>query len=119
MDVKDLGFQLGHIGINQADAEEAKRTAALMAELFGFPLRETDGSIFANEQFEIMKMPFRGKMGHFSILTDDAAAARAYLESKGIVFDESSASYDENGKLKIVYARDDIGGFAFHLAQKN
>ena len=118
MDAKNFGFELGHIGINQADAAEAKQNAALLAELFGFPLRETDGSIFANEQFEIMKKPFRGRLGHFSIRANDAAAARAYLEGKGIVFDESSASYDENGKLKIVYARDDIAGFAFHLAQK-
>ena len=118
MDVKDFGFELGHIGINQTDAAEAKQTVAILTELFGFPTREADSSTFVNEQFEIMKLPFRGRLGHFSIRTDDAAAARAYLEGKGIVFDESSASYDENGRLKIVYARDDIAGFAFHLAQK-
>lgn len=119
MEANNFGFKMGHIGINQSGLAEAQQTAALLSELFGFPLRETEGSIFANEQFEIMKKPFRGRLGHFSILTDDAGAARAYLESKGIVFDESSATYGEDGRLMIVYARDDIAGFAFHLAQKN
>ena len=27
--------------------------------------------------------------------------------------------YDENGKLKLIYSNNEIGGFAFHLTQKN
>ena len=26
---------------------------------------------------------------------------------------------DENGKLKLIYSNNEIGGFAFHLTQKN
>lgn len=118
MNAKAFGFELLHLGINSADAQEGTATSKLMAELFDFPLRETDGSFFANEQFEIMKKPFRGKHGHFAIGTSDAPGARKWLESKGIEFDESSAQYDENGKLKLIYANTEIAGFAFHLTQK-
>lgn len=118
MTPKELDFQLAHIGINSPDAESGIAAATLMAELFGFPLRDTEGSVFANEQFEIMKKPFRGTHGHFSLTTNNAAAAREWLESKGIDFDESSAVYEENGRLKLVYANTEIGGFAFHITQK-
>lgn len=118
MTAKDFDFQLAHLGINSKDAEEGKATAALLAELFGFPVREGNSSIFVNEQFEVMKKPFRGTLGHFALTTNDAAGARKYLESKGIEFDESSASYDENGRLKLVYANNEIGGFAFHITQR-
>ena len=64
MDVKELGFELAHIGINQSDAEEGRRTADALCALFGFESRETDGSYFVNEQFEIMKKPFLGELGH-------------------------------------------------------
>lgn len=119
MDAKDLDFELLHIGINQSGAEEGAATARCMAELFGFPLRETEGSWFANEQFEIMKKPFRGTHGHFAVATSNAAEARKWLESKGVEFDESSAQYNESGELKLIYSNKEIGGFAFHLTQKN
>ena len=119
MKAEDFGFELLYLGINQSGKEEGTATAKLLAELFGFPLRETEGSWFANEQCEVMKKPFRGTLGHFAIATNDAAGARKWLESKGIAFDESSAAYDENGKLKLIYSNNEIGGFAFHLTQKN
>ena len=118
MNAKELGFELAHIGINQEDAAEAAITAALFSDLFGFKLRETGGSIFAAEQFEIMKKPFRGRLGHIAIRTADAGAARQYLEARGIVFDESSAVRGSDGSLLIISARDEIAGFAFHLVQK-
>ena len=117
MNVKDFNFRLLHVGINSANLEEGRKNAELMADLFGFPMRETDGSWFLNEQFEIMKMPFRGHNGHIAIAVSDAAGARRYLESKGIVFAEESAKYDEDGKLKLIYAETEIAGFAFHLTE--
>ncbi len=118
MDPKELNFSLAHLGINQADAEEGAATAKLLCALFGWEERETPGSIFVNEQFEVMKMPFRGRLGHIGITTNNVVAAKAWLESQGIVFAEESANYDENGNLKLIYARDDIAGFAFHITQK-
>lgn len=119
MNANDFNFELLHLGINQSGPEEGTATAMLLAELFGFPLRETKDSWFVNEQFEVMKKPFRGTMGHFAIATSDILAARKWLESKGIEFDDHSAVYDENGRLKLIYSNNEIGGFAFHLTQKN
>jgi 2-dehydro-3-deoxyphosphogluconate aldolase/(4S)-4-hydroxy-2-oxoglutarate aldolase len=117
-EIKDLGFELAHIGINQENAAEAEKTAELLCALFGFSARETDGSVFVNEQFEIMKHPFLGKMGHVAIRTSDPDRARAYLEGKGVAFREDTAGYGPDGRLNAIYFRDDIGGFAFHLLRK-
>lgn len=118
MDAKELEFELAHIGINQADAEEGQRTVGILSALFGFPARETDGSWFVNEQFEVLKKPFLGRLGHIAVRTSNATAAKAYLESKGIAFDESTAGYAPDGSLNVIYLKDDIAGFAFHLVQK-
>lgn len=118
MDVKELGFELAHIGMNPTADAAAADTVKLLCELFGFQSRETDGSYFVNEQFEVMKAQGRGRLGHIALRTNDAAAARAYLEGRGVAFDESSAMYNDAGALQVIYLRDDIAGFAFHLAQK-
>ena len=117
MDVKELGFELAQIGINQSDAEEG-RTADALCVLFGFESRETDGSYFVNEQFEIMKKPFLGELGHIAIRTTDTERAMAYLREKGIGFDESTAGRGDDGRVRVIYFDRDIAGFRFHLAQK-
>ena len=43
--------------------------------------------------------------------------ARAYLESQGFEFDESSIKM-KGDKLNLIYLKDEIGGFAVHLLQK-
>lgn len=118
MDVKDLEFSLGHLGINQADDAEAKVTIALLGDLFGFAARETDGSYFVNEQFEVMKMPFLGRLGHVAILTRDVGEAKKYLEGKGVAFNEETANRTPDGRLMAIYFQNEIAGFAFHLKQK-
>lgn len=118
IDVKSLGFSVHHLGVNQENDAQAKQTVALLCELFGFPAKETEGSYFVNDQFEIMKTPFLGSMGHVAILTNDAGKAKTYLESKGIAFNESTANYASDGRLMTIYFESEIAGFAFHLKQK-
>lgn len=118
-DILKFNFELAHVGINEPDAEEAKKTAELLTRLFGFKQRETSGSIFSNEQFEIMKMPFLGRLGHIAIRTSYIEEAKKYLEEQGVEFDESTAKYDEAGKLRIIYFKEDIAGFRFHLTARN
>lgn len=118
MDVKELGFELAHIGVNQTDAAEAGKTVETLCTLFGFDSRETDGSFFVNEQFEIMKMPFLGRLGHVAIRTSDIDKAMEYLKGKGVAFDDSTANRGPDGKLRAIYFAEDIAGFRFHLAQK-
>ena len=117
MNGNDLGFTLLHLGINSADEAEGKATAALLAELFGFPCRETPAAIFVNEQFEVIKRPGRGRLGHIAIGTTDLSAAMEYLGKKGVTFDLSSAIPDGKGGTRLIYFADEIAGFAVHLSQ--
>lgn len=119
MDVKELGFELAHIGINQKDTAEGKATAELLCGLFGFPCRETEGSYFVGkDEFEVMKKPFLGELGHIAIRTNNTEKAMAYLKEKGIEFDLSTAGKGPDGEIRVIYFAKDIAGFRIHLTQK-
>lgn len=115
---QDFGFEVLHIGFNQANEAEAEKSADILKSLFGFGKRETPISVFSTDRIEIMKKQGAGKLGHVAIGTNNAAGAKKYLEGKGIQFDESTASYLPDGKLKLIYLKSEIAGFAFHLLQK-
>ncbi|MBQ2948413.1 MAG: hypothetical protein IJD94_05490, partial [Clostridia bacterium] len=76
-----------------------------------------NSSIFAGTGIEVMKTPFRGAKGHIGIKTNFIERAKAYMERQGFEFDETSANY-KDGKLKAIYFKDEIAGFALHLVQK-
>lgn len=116
--MKDFGFKVRHIGVNMQDAAEAQKTADLLLDLFGFEESDTPISIFSSPEIEIMKKKGAGKLGHIAIETSDIEEAKKYLASKGIEFNESSAAYFDDGGLKLIYLKNDIAGFAFHLVQK-
>ena len=42
-----MGFELAHVGLNCKDADEAKDTAGLLGNMFGFAVKEGNSSIFA------------------------------------------------------------------------
>ncbi len=114
---KDFNFDFGHIGIWHEKAEEAKEVADKLSDWFGFDVEEVPYAYHIdNNHFEILKEPGRGEKGHFSILCDDIEGAKAYLESKGVVFDENTCHYTEDGQLWKVFAHDAISGFDWHLA---
>ena len=118
MDVKELGFELAHIGINMENEEEALKAANRFAFLFGMPAKVGNGSIFAGTAVEVMKTPYLGANGHIAIGTNYIERAVYHLERQGVVFDESTAKKDDKGNLKAIYLKDEIGGFAVHLVQK-
>ena len=115
---KMLGLELRHVGINCGEPEAALRDAKLIATLFGWDCKEGNSSIFVGTGFECMKKPGRGTHGHIAIGCNNVARAKWHLEQRGYVFDEESASY-KNGKLAVIYMKDEIAGFAFHLTGKN
>lgn len=117
--MKDFGFEVIHIGINRGSAAEAQEFADQLRELFGFPETDTPASIFSSPKIEIMKGKGAGTVGHMAIGTTDVAGAKQYLESKGVEFDENNSSYTEDGKLKMIYLKREIAGFAFHLLLKD
>ncbi len=112
-----LGFGVKHIGINSADEAEAKKTANLFATVFGFDIHEIPISYFCGSGVEVMKYNGEGRLGHIAVATKDMDRAIAYLKRNGIELDESSIMLDEAGKIKLIYLKQDFGGFAVHLAR--
>ncbi len=113
-----LGFEFAHIGINNPDNEAAVKGAETLCKLFGFSKRETSKSYFAGESFEVMMSKGPGTMGHIAIKTNFVDRAIAYFKRIGVAIDESSIAYDDKGKPKFVYLKDEICGFAVHLVTK-
>lgn len=115
---KMLGFEMGHVGINAANEEEAIAAANMFGTLLNMPVRSGNSSIMAGSAVEVMKSPYLGKNGHIGIKTNSVLRAKRHLENRGIRFNEGSAKTDAKGKLVAVYIEDEIAGFAVHFVQK-
>lgn len=113
-----LGFELMHVGINTADEKEADAVADGFANMFGFSKKAGGASVFAGSFIEAMKAPYLGQNGHIAIGTNDLARAIYHLELRGFTTDETTAKYDEKGKMVAIYMKEQLGGFAIHLLQK-
>lgn len=112
-----MGFEIGHIGINTESNDEAVSVAEEFDRRFGFTVKNGNSSAFAGTAVEVMKSKLRGENGHIAIRTNNIKRAKAYLEKTGFEFDMDSAKYSGD-KMKIIYMKGDIGGFAVHLLQK-
>ncbi|MBE5787160.1 MAG: bifunctional 4-hydroxy-2-oxoglutarate aldolase/2-dehydro-3-deoxy-phosphogluconate aldolase [Clostridiales bacterium] len=111
-----LGLRLKHIGINNPDAETAVNEAKKLCALMGWqPERDTSTSLFVGDGFEMMKSPFRGTHGHIAIGTANVDRAKWHLEQRGFAFDEDTALFTPDGRMKFIYLKDEIAGFALHL----
>lgn len=114
---KMLGFYVKHIGINTENQEAALAAAKLFGAIFDFDVTEHTPSYFAGTGLEIMKYQGRGTMGHIAIGTNNVERAYFHLKRNGVVFDEETKQYDDKGKLKFIYIKDEIAGFAVHLVK--
>ena len=114
-----LGFELAHIGVNAPDEAAAQAAASRFAFLFGMPVKDGSGSLFAGTALEVMKKPYLGQNGHIAIKTNYIERAVNYLSTVlQAEFDPSTEKRDTKGVLKAVYLKEEIGGFAVHLLQK-
>ncbi len=113
-----LGFELAHIGINAADAGDAREIAGAFGGLFSLPVKDGNSSLFAGSVIEVMKANGLGTKGHIAFKTNCLARAVKYLERKGIPFNEATLKLDSAGNPIVIYLQDEIGGFAVHLVQK-
>lgn len=114
-----LGLEIGHIGINAESDPEAESIAKSFSLLFGNAERVTSKSIFAGDAIEVMKPSCgRGKNGHIAILTNSVDRACYHLGKHGFSFDTESAKYADDGSLKFIYLKDEIGGFGVHLIER-
>ena len=111
-----FAIRLAHVGINSDGPDTAADAAAEIAALLGKPVVQGNSSVFVGSEVEVVKANGRGARGHigFGCLTLDRL--RWHLERKGYAFDEESAKY-ENGRLKVIYLRDEIASFAIHFIQ--
>lgn len=113
-----LGCKLIHLGINAESADEASRIAAAYCDLFGLEHLPGRSSVFAGDMIEVMCAPGRGKNGHIAVQVNDLRRATAYFERIGHPLDEESLKYNAAGKPVAIYFREELGGFAVHLLQK-
>ncbi|MBR2865741.1 MAG: bifunctional 4-hydroxy-2-oxoglutarate aldolase/2-dehydro-3-deoxy-phosphogluconate aldolase [Elusimicrobiaceae bacterium] len=113
-----LGFELRHVGINCADEKESCGVADQFENLFGFTKEDRGGAYFAGEFIEVMKKPFYGEKGHIAIATHYPERAAYHLEKAGVEINWDSAGYQPDGSLRVVYLKNEVGGFAVHILQK-
>lgn len=112
-----LGFELQHVGINSENEREAYQIVQAFEKIFGFDKKDGNSSVFAGDVVEVMKTPYLGKNGHLAVGTNSILRATAYLERQNIEIDMDTAKY-KDGKFISVYLKEEIGGFAIHLLQK-
>lgn len=113
-----LGFSVAHLGFIEDTAVTASKAAYFFKTAFGFYNRDMGISIFAGDNIEIMKYIGKGTHGHIGIGTNSIVRAVAYLERRGIRFNEESMKQDDNGNMTLIYLIDEISGFAIHLVQR-
>lgn len=115
---KIFDFKLYHVGISAGNTEKAARDVALLSTLFGQPIVENPGAYFFGNWFEVIKETGRGEHGsHIGISTPHIDRAVAYFERLGYEFDYEGAGYDEKGNITVIYFKENILGFAFHLSR--
>jgi 2-dehydro-3-deoxyphosphogluconate aldolase/(4S)-4-hydroxy-2-oxoglutarate aldolase len=113
-----LGFEVAHIGINTENEEKALAAAEKFNKLFNFPVKNGNSAVFASDGIEIRKSMFRGTNGHIAIKTNYLERAIRYIEAMGGEVDKEKDVVVKDGKMKAVYLKEEIAGFAIHLVQK-
>ncbi|MBQ6232218.1 MAG: hypothetical protein IJJ80_01790 [Clostridia bacterium] len=117
-EVKAPLFAFSHVGVNGPDAEAQAQLRDFFENVLKFgDTREIAPSYYvADDNIELYKTAGAGTHGHIGLYTDDLPAARAYLESKGYSFDESTAKFKDDGvTMRLIYMKEEINGWAFHL----
>lgn len=112
-----LGYELAHVGVNSDDRASALEISGEWEKMFGFPAAEGNSSCFAGTEIEVMNRRYLGENGHIGIATRSMERAIDDMEKRGFSLDMSTAKYSGE-RIKAVYLKNEIGGFAVHLMQK-
>lgn len=113
--VEEFGMRVLHVGVNANGEEDALRIAKEFETLMGFIPKVGNSSVFASPLIEIMKQNGRGEKGHIGFGVNDIEKALAYFESRGMHIIEETVKKNDAGKIKFVYLKEQIAGFAIHL----
>ena len=65
-----------------------------------------------------MKTPFKGAKGHIAVSTNSVTRAVYQLQAMGVQVDLDTAKFDADGRMTVVYLKDEFSGFAVHLVEK-
>ena len=114
--VELFGMRVAHVGINAGTPEEAERIARQFSLLMGLDPVETPVSVFSGTLVETMKGCGRGTHGHIGFWVNDIDAAEAWFAARGFEINQDSRALNPDGSTKLVYFKEEIGGFAIHLA---
>ncbi len=110
-----LNIRIKHIGINCSN-HDGSSIAQQFAHLFGGQVEETSKGFFGSDFIEILNEEnHTGNHGHIAMGVDSAQRAMNYFKSLGYHFDDSTVVKDEFGLVKLIYFKDEIGGFKVHL----
>ena len=115
--VRLFDMRVAHVGINASDSEEAARIAKQFSMLMGLPAVETPVSVFSGTLVETMKRNGRGTHGHIGFHVNDIVAAERWFAERGFEINEESRALNPDGSTKLVYFKQEIGGFAIHLTE--
>lgn len=114
-----LGFEFGHLGINNADKSAALNVCDTLSSLFGYSCTRTiEMASFMGDDFEIMYNTDKNEHGHMSFLVNSLERALAFLKRKGVSAVADTVKYNEKGKPVFAYLDVKLAGFGIHLAQK-
>ncbi|MCF2622157.1 VOC family protein [Collinsella tanakaei] len=113
--VELFDMYIAHVGINATDPADADRIAGEFSSLMGLEARDTPVSVFSDTLVEMMKQNGRGTKGHIGFHVNDMPAAEKWFSERGLEINEDSRALNPDGSTRLVYFKQEIGGFAIHL----
>lgn len=119
--VERFEMRIGHIGVNATSVEDGDEITRLFTSLFGVPAYDgpmgPNGpvSYFASNLVEVMRFGGRGEKGHIGLWVNDVPAAEKWFVEQGFEFIEESRSLNADGVTRLIYFKQQFGGFAIHL----
>ncbi len=113
-----LDFELAHVGLSAADETEAGAFASRFQAMLGFGRRELPGAIFVGAAVEVMKKPEPFAHGHLAIRTASIPRALDWLARQGFPVDPDRIGRDPQGRIRLAFLKETIGGFGVHLTQR-
>lgn len=113
--VELFDMYVAHVGINATDPADADRIAGEFSDLMGLEMRDTPVSVFSDTLVETMKQNGRGTKGHIGFHVNDMVAAEKWFGEHGMEINEESRALNADGTTRLVYFKQEIGGFAIHI----
>lgn len=114
---KMLDFKLVHVGINAENEQDAGAITGAFSDLFGWEQKNGNSAIFSGSYVECKKSVKIGTHGHIAVSTPNIKRAVFQLERRGVKFDMSTAAYEPDGRMKLIYLQDEVGGFKIHFVE--